>query len=35
MRKVKDLFRKIGHIYKDGFIQMYNPIIKCGINPFI
>lgn len=34
-RKVKNLFRKIGVAYMDGFNKLYGPVIKQGINPFI
>lgn len=35
MKKVKNLFKKIGHVYVKGFNQTYGPVIKCGINPFV
>jgi len=35
MKKVKNLFKKIGRAYTKGFNQMYGPVINCGINPFL
>jgi len=35
MKKVKNLFKKIGHAYIEGFNRMYGPAINYGINPFI
>lgn len=35
MKKVKNLFKRIGHIYVEGFNKTYGPVIKCGISPFI
>jgi len=32
MKKVKNLFKKFGHAYKEGFILMYSPAIKYGIS---
>lgn len=35
MKQVKNLLKRIGHIYIEGFVQMYKPVIEHGINPFI
>lgn len=35
MKKVKNLFKKMGRIYVDNFNKTYGPVIRCGINPFI
>lgn len=35
MKKIKNLFKKIGRAYIERFNQTYGPAIKCGINPFI
>lgn len=34
-KKVKNLFKKIGCMYVEGFNKTYGPVIRCGINPFI
>lgn len=34
-KMVKNLFKKIGRAYIEGFNKMYGPVIECGINPFI
>ena len=34
-KKVKNLFKKIGCMYIEGFNKTYGPVIRCGINPFI
>jgi hypothetical protein len=34
MKKVKNLFKKVGRMYLNGFNQMYGPALRYGINPF-
>lgn len=35
MRKIKNVFKKIGHMYLEGFNMTYGKAVDCGINPFI
>ena len=35
MKKIKNVFRKIGHMYLEGFNMTYGKVVNCGINPFI
>lgn len=34
-KRVKNLFKKIGRAYIEGFSIMYGPSIKYGVNPFL
>ena len=33
MKKIKNLFRKIGKAYLDGVNELYSPVIKCNLSP--
>jgi hypothetical protein len=35
MKKVKSIFKKLGHVYTKGFYEMYGPCLKVGVNPFV
>lgn len=35
IKKVKNLFKKMGHAYVEGVGQLYAPIIKYNVNPFV
>lgn len=35
MKKIKNLLKKVGNLYIEGFNQMYSPSLKYGINLFI
>lgn len=35
MKKVKNLFKKIGSFYLNSYNQTYGLCIKYGVNPFI
>ena len=35
MKKIRNVFKKIGHMYLEGFNMTYGKVIGCGINPFI
>jgi hypothetical protein len=35
MKKVKRLFERLKSCYVKGFIEMYGPALKAGVNPFV
>lgn len=35
MRKVKNLIKKLGRMYVNGYVEMYGPAIKSGCNPIL
>ena len=34
-RKVKNLIKRIGNSYIEGFNRLYGPCINAGVNPFV
>ena len=34
-KKVKNLFKKMGDAYITGMKELYAPIIKCNVTPFV
>ena len=35
MKRVKSFIKKIGHVYVNSFNEMYGPMIKAGVTPWI
>lgn len=35
IKKIKKLFKKMGHVYMDGATQLYGPMIRYNVNPFM
>ena len=35
MKRVKNFVKRIGHAYVNAVNEMYGPIIKAGLNPWM
>lgn len=35
MKRVKNLIKRIGHAYADAFNELYAPLIRAGVNPWL
>lgn len=33
--KVKEILKKVVKMYFDGLNEMYGPVLRAGINPFV
>ena len=34
-KKVKNLIKRLGKSYLEGYMRMYGPVIEAGCNPFM
>lgn len=34
-KKLKNLLKRVGKAYLDGYMRLYGPAINCKVNPYI
>ena len=35
MKRVKNFIKKISHVYTHAYTEMYGPMIKAGVTPWV